>query len=123
MYLAKKLAQGAMVLAPFLTGLMLIFLPLAPAGATPVIMVLGDSLVAGHGLPQGQAFPDILTNKLATDGIDVTMINAGGYLVIQQLAAWRGLTGLLPKTPMGPLLCLAAMICCAALIRRQAMRI
>ena len=61
----------------FLTGLILIFVPLAPAGATPVIMVLGDSLVAGHGLPQGQAFPDILTNKLAIDGIDVTMINAG----------------------------------------------
>lgn len=61
----------------FLTGLMMIFMPLAPAGATPVIMVLGDSLVAGHGLPQGQAFPDILANKLAADGIDVTMINAG----------------------------------------------
>jgi acyl-CoA thioesterase-1 len=61
----------------FLTGLMMIFMPLAPAGATPVIMVLGDSLVAGHGLPQGQAFPDILANKLAADDIDVTMINAG----------------------------------------------
>ena len=36
-----------------MAGLMLIILPLAPAGATPVIMVLGDSLVAGHGLPQG----------------------------------------------------------------------
>ncbi len=60
-----------------LTGLMLIFLPLVPSAATPVIMILGDSLVAGHGLPQGQAFPDILANKLATDGIDVTMINAG----------------------------------------------
>ena len=56
--------------------LMLTFLPVASAGATPVIMVLGDSLVAGHGLPQGQAFPDILTNKLATEGSDVTMINA-----------------------------------------------
>ena len=61
----------------FLTGLMLIFLPLASVGATPVIMVLGDSLVAGHGLPQGQAFPDILSKKLANDGIDVMMINAG----------------------------------------------
>ena len=60
-----------------MAGLMLIILPLAPAGATPVIMVLGDSLVAGHGLPQGQAFPDILANKLVAGGIDVTMINAG----------------------------------------------
>ena len=61
----------------FLTVLMLIFLPISPIGATPIIMVLGDSLVAGHGLPQGQAFPDILSNKLAADGIEVTMINAG----------------------------------------------
>ena len=61
----------------FLTGLILIFLPLPAVGSTPVILVLGDSLVAGHGLPQGQAFPDILTNKLVTDGINVTMINAG----------------------------------------------
>ena len=61
----------------FLTGLMLFFLPFAPAAATPIIMVLGDSLVAGHGLPQGQAFPDILSNKLAADGIEVIMINAG----------------------------------------------
>ena len=56
---------------------MLIFLPLPAVGSTPVILVLGDSLVAGHGLPQGHAFPDILTNKLVTDGINVTMINAG----------------------------------------------
>ena len=61
----------------FLTVLMLIFLPLTAVGSTPVILVLGDSLVAGHGLPQGQAFSDILTNKLTTDGINVTMINAG----------------------------------------------
>ena len=61
----------------FLTGLILIFWTLAPAGATPVILVLGDSLVAGHGLSQEQAFPDILANKLAKDGIDVKMINAG----------------------------------------------
>ena len=61
----------------FLVVLMFIFSPLAMAGSKPVIMVLGDSLVAGHGLPQEQAFPDILKNKLANDGIDVTMINAG----------------------------------------------
>ena len=48
----------------------------AAFGATPVLW-FWHSLVAGHGLPQGQAFPDVLSNKLATDGIDVTMINAG----------------------------------------------
>ena len=46
-----------------MAGLLLVILPLAPAGATPVVMVLGDSLVAGHGLPQGQAFPDILAKS------------------------------------------------------------
>ena len=65
------------------------FLPLAPAGATPVVMVLGDSLVAGHGLPQGQLFP-MFFKKLATDGIDVTMINAG-VSGDTTAAGWRGL--------------------------------
>ena len=30
------------------------------AAQRPVLMVLGDSLVAGHGLPQGEAFPKFL---------------------------------------------------------------
>ena len=61
-----------------LVGLMIITTPLARAvAAPPVVLVLGDSLVAGHGLPQGRAFPDILRQKLMRDGIDVTMINAG----------------------------------------------
>ena len=33
-------------------------------------MVLGDSLVAGHGLPQGEAFPEILGQMLRNDGFD-----------------------------------------------------
>lgn len=41
------------------------------------IMVLGDSLVAGHGLPQGQAFPDILQAHLHQAGHDVELLNAG----------------------------------------------
>ena len=40
-------------------------------------MVLGDSLVAGHGLPQGEAFPEILGQMLRNDGFDVSVINAG----------------------------------------------
>ena len=47
------------------------------AAKLPVLMVLGDSLVAGHGLPQGEAFPDILGQMLNDDGIDVRIINAG----------------------------------------------
>ncbi|MBL6596194.1 MAG: arylesterase [Candidatus Puniceispirillum sp.] len=53
--------------------------PLQPAFAAspPVLMVLGDSLVAGHGLPQGEAFPDVLGRMLERDGIAVTMVNSG----------------------------------------------
>ena len=47
------------------------------AAQRPVLMVLGDSLVAGHGLPQGEAFPEILGQMLQNDGVDVRIINAG----------------------------------------------
>ena len=47
------------------------------AAQRPVLMVLGDSLVAGHGLPQGEAFPEILGQMLKDDGVDVHIINAG----------------------------------------------
>ena len=47
------------------------------AAQRPVLMVLGDSLVAGHGLPQGEAFPEILGQMLRNDGVDVSIINAG----------------------------------------------
>ena len=43
----------------------------------PVIMVLGDSLVAGHGLAQGRAFPDVLGRQLAAAGVPAQMVNAG----------------------------------------------
>ena len=41
------------------------------------LMVLGDSLVAGHGLPQGEAFPNILQEELAARGKFVEVLNAG----------------------------------------------
>ena len=47
------------------------------ASGKPVLMVLGDSLVAGHGLPQDQAFPDVLGRLLKEDGVDVEIVNAG----------------------------------------------
>lgn len=43
----------------------------------PRILILGDSLVAGYGLPPGQSFPDALRRSLAAEGRDVTVINAG----------------------------------------------
>jgi acyl-CoA thioesterase-1 len=41
------------------------------------MVVLGDSLSAGYGLPGGAAFPERLAVALKAKGIDVAMINAG----------------------------------------------
>ena len=41
------------------------------------VVVLGDSLSAGLGLPGSAAFPARLQKSLKTNGIDVDMINAG----------------------------------------------
>ncbi len=41
------------------------------------MVVLGDSLSAGYGLPGGAAFPERLAQALKAKGIDVSMINAG----------------------------------------------
>ena len=42
-----------------------------------VILALGDSLTAGHGLARDDSFPRQLENSLATSGYPVTVINAG----------------------------------------------
>ncbi|MGI9400739.1 MAG: arylesterase [Rhizobiaceae bacterium] len=41
------------------------------------ILILGDSLTAGYGLPPGQAFPDRLGAALRNKGINVKIVNAG----------------------------------------------
>jgi acyl-CoA thioesterase I len=47
-------------------------------GAKPIkLVVLGDSLTAGYGLPGPAAFPAQLQKSLKSNGIDVDMINAG----------------------------------------------
>ncbi len=50
-----------------------------PAGATKPIkmVVLGDSLSAGLGLPAASAFPVRLQKALKDKGIDIEMVNAG----------------------------------------------
>jgi acyl-CoA thioesterase-1 len=51
---------------------------LAAAADGPVkIVVLGDSLSAGYGLPAGAAFPERLALALKAKGIDVAVTNAG----------------------------------------------
>jgi acyl-CoA thioesterase I len=50
----------------------------SPAAARTIrLVVLGDSLTAGLGLPPGKAFPDRLQAALRARGWDVEVINAG----------------------------------------------
>ena len=50
----------------------------APSQTKPIKMVvLGDSLSAGLGLPASSAFPERLQKALKAKGIEVDMINAG----------------------------------------------
>ncbi len=49
----------------------------AAAARTIRLVVLGDSLTAGLGLPPGKAFPDRLQAALRAKGWDVTVLNAG----------------------------------------------
>jgi len=50
----------------------------AAIGAKPIRMVvLGDSLSAGHGLAKSDAFPTKLQKALKVNGIEVDMTNAG----------------------------------------------
>jgi acyl-CoA thioesterase-1 len=56
--------------------------PPPPASAAlepsrPRIVVLGDSLTAGLGLPTDQAFPSVLHQRLLADGYDFEVVNAG----------------------------------------------
>jgi acyl-CoA thioesterase-1 len=48
----------------------------APA-AGPRIVFLGDSLTAGLGLPQRDAYPSLIQQKLAADGSAYQVVNAG----------------------------------------------
>jgi acyl-CoA thioesterase-1 len=52
--------------------------PVSPAGAEPrVIVVLGDSLTAGLGVAQGEAWPARLQARLERDGYPYRVVNAG----------------------------------------------
>jgi acyl-CoA thioesterase I len=67
---------GAIV--AFLAGTMLLAASVAAQGARPLtIVVLGDSLSAGYGLPREAAFPETLERALKARGHNVRMVNAG----------------------------------------------
>jgi acyl-CoA thioesterase I len=116
----RCLAAAAVIGAMFLA---------APASAQvpdhkPIkLVVLGDSLSAGYGLPAAAAFPVRLQKALKDKGIEVDMVNAGvsgdtssGGLerldwsvgegtqaVILELGANDALRGIDPKVPRGAL--------------------
>jgi acyl-CoA thioesterase I len=62
-----------------LVGLAMGMVAVADAAAQepPKLVVLGDSLTAGYGLPQEQAFPVRLEAWLKQNGVNVKVINAG----------------------------------------------
>jgi acyl-CoA thioesterase-1 len=48
-----------------------------PRAARPRVVVLGDSLTAGLGLPPQEAFPALLQRKIDADNLKFEVINAG----------------------------------------------
>jgi acyl-CoA thioesterase-1 len=49
----------------------------APQESRPKIVAFGDSLTAGLGLPESQAYPALLQQKLDDDGYHFDVVNAG----------------------------------------------
>ncbi len=50
--------------------------PAAPS-PTRTVVILGDSLTAGLGLPEAQAYPALLQARLRREGLPWTVVNAG----------------------------------------------
>ena len=54
-----------------------LWLAAAPLQAQPpVVLVLGDSLAAGYGLPLGRGWVDLLQQQLTEEGLDHRVVNA-----------------------------------------------
>lgn len=49
----------------------------APTSARPRVVFLGDSLTAGLGLESSQSFPELIGQRLAREGYDFEVVNAG----------------------------------------------
>jgi acyl-CoA thioesterase I len=52
-------------------------IPASPKTSTPRIVILGDSLTAGLGLPVGAAYPSLLQKRVDSDGFKYEVVNAG----------------------------------------------
>jgi acyl-CoA thioesterase-1 len=74
----EKMKRAACLIVILVAGLLLAPLHTIRAEPhAPVIVALGDSLTAGLGLPQDQAFPAQLEAALKARGKNVTVVNAG----------------------------------------------
>ena len=51
--------------------------PSAEQADTPVVLFLGTSLTAGHGLPESQAFPALVQQDIRAANLDYRVVNAG----------------------------------------------
>jgi acyl-CoA thioesterase-1 len=51
--------------------------PTAPGGSTPLIVALGDSLTSGPGLKPDETYTALLQKKIANEGRDYRVVNAG----------------------------------------------
>ena len=49
----------------------------AASASEPVVVFLGTSLTAGYGLPESQAFPALIEERIRTEGLEYRVINAG----------------------------------------------
>ena len=49
----------------------------APSKSVPKIVAFGDSLTAGYGLSESASYPALLQKKLASDGFEYDVVNAG----------------------------------------------
>lgn len=56
--------------------LLLVLTAVAPAHAARTILVFGDSLSAGYGLPTGSGWVSLLEQRLKRDRLDYTVVNA-----------------------------------------------
>jgi acyl-CoA thioesterase I len=73
----KKLFPRSLVFAAAVLLMMGPTMAQAPADKPIKLVVLGDSLSAGYGLPAPAAFPVRLQKALKDKGIEVEMVNAG----------------------------------------------
>lgn len=51
--------------------------PATAEASAPLVVFLGDSLTAGYGLAEDQAYPAVIAEKLEAEGIPARVVNAG----------------------------------------------